>query len=218
MGIKTHLIESAYLDSLPAELRERSSVVIKTEVIKVECIARGYLVGSLYNEYKEYGTINGIKAEREYKFGEALPSVLFTPTTKEEVGHDRPLTVEEIKKMYGGRITTYIVENTLKIYKFCKEFLLTKGIVLVDTKLEWGLLDDEVILIDEALTPDSSRYWLKEDVESGKIGDFYDKQLVRDYLITTGWDKKPPAPKLPFQIIQETARRYEFIYKRIIQP
>ncbi len=216
LGIKTHLCKSSFLEGISQNIIQRSSIVKKSEVIKVECIARGYLLGSLYNEYKQHNTINGMKPEREYKFGDALPTVLFTPTTKEETGHDKPITVEDIRKIYGERITEYIVNNTLKIYQFCKEFLLTKGIILVDTKLEWGLLNNEIILIDEVLTPDSSRYWLKEDVDAGKISDFYDKQMIRDYLNNIGWNKKPPAPKLPIEIIYETARRYELIYKKII--
>lgn len=217
LGIKVHLVEGKLDNKIPDNIIQRSTIAKKTDTIKVECITRGYLVGSLYNEYKEKKTINGIKTDREYKLAEPLPQILFTPTTKEEKGHDIPITVQDIEKMYGATTSKFIVENSIKIYNFAKEFLLSKNLVLVDTKLEWGILNNEIILIDEVLTPDSSRYWLKENLDSGNVSDFYDKQLVRDYLINLKWDRKPPAPKLPPEVIAETARRYELIYNRIIK-
>lgn len=215
LGIKVHLGHGKLNDNIPDNIVQRSTVAKKTDTIKVECIIRGYLVGSLYNEYREKKTINGVQVNREYKFAEPLPQILFTPTTKEEVGHDTPITIQDIEKMYGATTSKFIVENSIKIYKFAKEFLLSKNLILVDTKLEWGILNNDIILIDEVLTPDSSRYWLKEDLDNGKVSDFYDKQLVRDYLINIKWDKKLPAPKLPSEIISETARRYELIHNRI---
>lgn len=217
LGIKVHISNTSLKDVLPLSIIERSTVVKKTNPVKIECIVRGYLVGSLYNEYKERKTINGIKVGDEYKFGQPLPQILFTPTTKEEVGHDLPITTKDIENKYGKEITDFIIENSIRIYKFAKETLLSKNLVLVDTKFEWGILNGEIILIDEVLTPDSSRYWLKEDLESGRVTEFYDKQLVRDYLLNLKWDKKPPAPRLPEAIIYETARRYELICDRIIK-
>ncbi len=217
LGIKVHLENRKLENNIPDNIIQRSTIAKKTEPIKVECIIRGYLVGSLYNEYKEKKTINGMKADREYKFGEPLPQILFTPTTKEEVGHDKPITMQDIEKMYGPTISQFLVENSINIYNFAKEFLLSKNLVLVDTKLEWGILNNDIILIDEVLTPDSSRYWLKENLDNENVSDFYDKQSVRDYLISLKWNRKPPAPTLPGEIIAETARRYELIYKRIIK-
>ncbi|MFN7182260.1 MAG: phosphoribosylaminoimidazolesuccinocarboxamide synthase [Planctomycetota bacterium] len=217
LGIKNHLQTEGILIKLDDNIRQRSSIVKKAEVIKVECIARGYLVGSLYQEYKQHCTINGVKVEKKYKFGDTLDTILFTPTTKEETGHDRPITIDEISRIYGEKITTHIVSKTVEIYEFCKKFLVEKGIILVDTKLEWGIVNGEIVLVDEVLTPDSSRFWLKENIDKGDVEDFYDKQLIRNYLSKIGWDKKPPAPGLPDEIIKETAQRYEFIYRKIVQ-
>jgi phosphoribosylaminoimidazole-succinocarboxamide synthase len=214
LGIKVHLAEEE-VNNLPFNISQRSVVVKKATPIKVECIVRGYLVGSLYNEYKQYKTINNQKVNGTLKFGDQLPQILFTPTTKEDEGHDKPITIDNIKALYGEKITNFIVENSLRIYQEAKSYLLTKKLVLVDTKLEWGIIGNDIVLIDEVVTPDSSRYWLEEDYKKGEVAEFYDKQLVRDYLLKIGWNKMPPAPLLPQDIIFETARRYELIYQRI---
>jgi phosphoribosylaminoimidazole-succinocarboxamide synthase len=200
----------------PDYLAKRSMVVKKLERLPIECVARGYLAGSAWSEYKDTGKLlwagNLPKGLRE---SEALPEPLFTPTTKAETGHDMPITLDSVKKLVGDAIGEQICEKTLAIYKFAHKKALAKGIIIADTKLEFGLDNGKLVLIDELLTPDSSRFW---DVKLYKVGQSqpsYDKQPVRDWLTKSGWNKEPPAPMLPDEVIESTSRIYRTAYERL---
>jgi phosphoribosylaminoimidazole-succinocarboxamide synthase len=200
---------------LPNYLAGRSMVVKKVKRIMVECVVRGYLAGSAWEEYREKGTISGLKAVSGLKESQELPQPLFTPTTKAEEGHDEPMSRKEMKKMVGESRADELEEKSLAIYNYARGYAIARGIIIADTKFEFGLDGDRLILIDELLTPDSSRIW---DVDLYKVGQSqpsFDKQPVRDWLTRSGWDKKPPAPMLPTEVIEATARRYERAYERL---
>ena len=190
-------------------------VVKKGKRLPIECVVRGYLAGSGWAEYQQYGTISGFSLPKDLQESQELPEPLFTPTTKEETGHDQPITMDEMRKLAGEDIAGDMREKSLAIYNYAREYAQKRGIIIADTKMEFGLDDDELILIDELLTPDSSRIW---DVDSYKIGQpqpSYDKQPLRDWLVQAGWNKEPPAPMLPPEVIEATARRYEQAYQRL---
>ena len=201
--------------SYPSYLPKRSMVVRKAKRIMIECVVRGYLAGSAWAEYQQYGTISGLRAPRGLQESQELPEPLYTPTTKADTGHDQPLTMDETEQMVGKDLAKEIREKSLSIYNYAREYALDKGIIIADTKIEFGLDDDRLILIDELLTPDSSRLW---DVDKYKIGQSqpsYDKQPVRDWLVQAGWNKEPPAPMLPLEVIEATTRRYEQAFERL---
>ena len=201
--------------SYPSWLVQRSMVVRKAERIPVECVVRGYLAGSAWEEYTRKGTVNGIPQPSGLKECQRLPQPLFTPTTKAEGGHDQLLTQERLRQLVGESISEEIEEKSLEIYSFATKYALTKGIIIADTKIEFGLIEGKVVLIDELLTPDSSRFWDAESYEAGHSQPSFDKQLVRDWLVASGWNKEPPAPILPEDIIQQTAERYREAYRRL---
>lgn len=199
----------------PPYLAGRSMVVKKVKRLMVECVVRGYLAGSAWEEYQQHGTIFGLKIARGLKESQELPQPLFTPTTKAETGHDLPLSKSEMKKLVGENVADELEEKSLAIYNYACDYAISRGIILADTKFEFGLDGDKIIIIDELLTPDSSRIW---DVELYKVGQSqpsFDKQPVRDWLAQSGWDKKPPAPMLPPEVIEATAGRYERAYERL---
>jgi phosphoribosylaminoimidazole-succinocarboxamide synthase len=199
----------------PAYLAGRSMVVKKGKRLPIECVVRGYLAGSGWAEYQQYGTIFGFSLPKGLQESQELPEPLFTPTTKEETGHDKPITMDEMRKLAGEDIAGDMREKSLAIYNYAREYAQKRGIIIADTKMEFGLDDDELILIDELLTPDSSRIW---DVDSYKIGQpqpSYDKQPLRDWLVQAGWNKEPPAPMLPPEVIEATARRYEQAFQKL---
>jgi len=199
----------------PAYLAGRSMVVKKVKRIPVECVVRGYLAGSGWAEYQQHGTVAGVPLPKGLRESEELPEPLFTPTTKAETGHDLPLTMDEIRKLVGEEIAEKIKEKSLAIYNYAREYAWKRGIIIADTKMEFGLDDGKLILIDELLTPDSSRIW---DVSLYKVGQSqpsYDKQPLRDWLVESGWNKEPPAPELPPEVVEATARRYEQAYERL---
>jgi len=199
----------------PDYLAGRSMVVKKAKRIPVECVVRGYLSGSAWAEYQQYGTVFGTPLPKGMKQSQELPQPLFTPTTKAETGHDQPLTADEVKKLVGGGLAEEMKEKSLAIYSYAREYAIARGIIIADTKMEFGLEGDRLILIDELLTSDSSRFW---DVNLYKVGqsqDSYDKQPVRDWLTESGWNKEPPAPMLPQEVIEATTRRYEHAYERL---
>ncbi len=199
----------------PAYLVGRSMIVKKAKRIPIECVVRGYLAGSAWEEYQQYGTVFGMHLHKNLKQSEKLPQPLFTPTTKTESGHDEPLSMDEVKKLVGGDIAEELREKSLAIYNYAHEYARARGIILADTKMEFGLDNGSLILIDELLTPDSSRFW---DVDLYKVGqsqESYDKQPVRDWLSESGWNKEPPAPMLPPEVILATTRRYEQAYERL---
>jgi len=199
----------------PAYLAGRSMVVRKVERILVECVVRGYLSGSAWEEYEQKGTISGKTLPKGLKQSQELPQPLFTPTTKADTGHDRPLSRDEMNKMVGERLAGEMEAKSLAVYNYAREYAIARGIIIADTKFEFGLEGDKLILIDELLTPDSSRFW---DVGLYKVGQSQpslDKQPVRDWLSQSGWDKKPPAPELPDEVVKATTRRYEQAYERL---
>ena len=226
--VPNHVIELVYdpkvLDKyLPAEKRfaypaylsGRSMVVKKVKRLSVECVVRGYLAGSAWVEYQHSGTAFGIPLPEGMLESQELPEPLFTPTTKAETGHDMPMTIEEMGKLIGETLANNIKEKSLAIYNYARKQAISKGIIIADTKFEFGLEGDKLIVIDEMLTPDSSRFW---DVKLYKIGQSqpsYDKQPVRDWLTRSGWNKEPPAPMLPVVVINSTSRIYRTAYERL---
>ena len=199
----------------PSYLAGRSMVVKKGKRIPIECVVRGYLAGSGWAEYQQYGTISGLPLPRGLQESQELPEPLFTPTTKEETGHDQPITVDEIRKMVGEDIAEDMRRESLAIYSYAREYARKRGIIIADTKMEFGLDNDKLILIDELLTPDSSRIWDADGYKIGQPQPSYDKQPLRDWLVQAGWNKEPPAPMLPPEVIEATARRYEQAFQKL---
>ncbi len=199
----------------PAYLAGRSMVVKKVKRLPVECVVRGYLSGSAWEEYKQSGTISGLKAAKGLKQSQELPQPLFTPTTKAESGHDEPLSIDEVGKLVGKAIAEEIEQKSMAIYSYAQGYALARGIIIADTKFEFGLDGDKLIIIDEMLTPDSSRIWETELYKVGQSQPSYDKQPVRDWLSDSGWNKEPPAPMLPPEVIKATSRRYQRAYERL---
>lgn len=206
---------SAHGTSLPAILLGRSMVVIKAQRIPVECVVRGYLSGSAWTEYRKNSTINGQKAPHGLKESQELPEPLFTPTTKAESGHDKPLSPVELINLVGKETATALKDKSLAIYQFARRYAIDRGIIIADTKFEFGYDDNEIILIDEALTPDSSRFWDASEYKPGKSQPSFDKQIVRDWLLKSGWDQNSSAPVLPQKIIKATSRRYREVYRML---
>lgn len=215
--IPTHLV-SAEIESIVGQseglrphrnfLAGRSMLVEKTEVIPIECVIRGYLAGSGWKEYQRTQSICGIPLPPGLKESEELPTPIFTPATKEESGHDLNITEEEMARRIGAELTQQLKKASLAIYTKAVAYAETRGIILADTKFEFGRRHGQVLLIDELLTPDSSRFWPKEQYEPGQAQVSFDKQYVRDYLEEIGWDKTPPAPALPNVVVLRTSAKY----------
>jgi len=199
----------------PSYLAGRSMIVKKAKRLPIECVVRGYLSGSAWAEYEQYGTISGMPSHKGLKESQELPQPLFTPTTKAETGHDQPLSMDKIKRLVGKALAEEIKEKSLAIYSYAQEYARARGIIIADTKMEFGLDNDKLILIDELLTPDSSRIWDAELYVVGQAQPSYDKQPVRDWLIQSGWNKEPPAPMLPPEVIDSTTQRYQQAYERL---
>ena len=195
------------------EISRQSMIVQKAQRIDIECIVRGYLAGSAWAEYRRDGTVWGNEMPQGLKEGEALPEPLFTPTTKAEEGHDQSMTHQEVVDMVGERLARHLEESSLSIYSFANDFARQRGIILADTKMEFGLVNDSLILIDELLTPDSSRFWDASGYEPGRSLPNFDKQYVRDWLDSQGWDREPPAPTLPEDVVRKTSERYIEAYR-----
>jgi len=217
--VKNHVLESD-VDRYPAavrkyadELRGRSMIVRKAKPFPAECVVRGYLAGSGWTEYREKGTVCGVRLPADLRESERLPESIFTPTTKAETGHDEAVSMEQLRELLGDRQAEELKSLSIMIYNRAAAFAETKGILIADTKFEFGIADGETILIDEALTPDSSRFWSAKDYKPGKGQDSFDKQIVRDYLNTLDWDKTYPGPGLPPEIIEKTAGRYREIFE-----
>ncbi len=214
--IPNHLI-SMNVDEYPAEtepykefLRDRSMLVKKAELIPIECIVRGYITGSGLIDYQKTGEICGIELPAGLVESEKLPEPIFTPSTKAEIGlHDENISGEEAAKIIGNNAYEFIKNVSLKIYSAAAEFALTKGIIIADTKMEFGYYDGQIILIDELLTPDSSRFWPFDEYKKGETQNSFDKQYVRDYLLSIKFNKRPPAPPLPNDVILNTSRKYK---------
>ncbi|MBL7124698.1 MAG: phosphoribosylaminoimidazolesuccinocarboxamide synthase [Dehalococcoidales bacterium] len=199
----------------PSYLEGRSMIVKKMARLPVECVVRGYLSGSAWAEYQKQGTVNGEPLPKGLKESEAFPQPLFTPTTKAETGHDQPLSPDEMKKLVGEALAEEMREKTLAIYSYAHEYAQARGIIIADTKMEFGLDGNKLILIDELLTPDSSRFWDAGLYTVGQSQPSYDKQPVRDWLVESGWNKEPPAPTLPPEVIEAAARRYREAYEKL---
>jgi len=214
--IENHLVASDIAE-YPAEcqpyaedLFERSMVVRKAEPLPIECVVRGYISGSGWKSYQRSGDICGIKLSSGLKESDRLPEPIFTPSTKEELGqHDINIDFDAAADMVGRNLAEKVRQISIDIYKKGAEIANEKGIIIADTKFEFGLIDDKLILIDEVLTPDSSRFWPKDTYAPGGPQKSYDKQYLRDYLLSIEWDKNPPAPNLPDDVIENTIQKYE---------
>jgi len=197
------------------QLEGRSMLVCKAEPLPVECVVRGYLAGSGWKEYQQHGTICGVTLPPGLPEYGRLEEPIFTPATKATTGHDENITVEKMKNLIGTQLTEKIIEVSLAIYQRAHNYAETKGIIIADTKFEFGIYDDQLILIDELLTPDSSRFWPLDDYEPGTTPPSFDKQYLRDYLTEIGWDKSPPAPQLPETVVKQTRTKYLEALKRL---
>jgi phosphoribosylaminoimidazole-succinocarboxamide synthase len=212
--VKNHMI-STEVDDFPAILQPhrellkgRSMLVRKAELLPVECIVRGYLIGSGWKEYQKSGTIGGMPLRAGYEMAGKIDEPIFTPSTKADEGHDENISIDQMKEIVGDELGQRLIDISLHLYKTAADFALTKGIIMADTKFEFGMIGDELILIDEVLTPDSSRFWPAADYAPGSSPLSFDKQFVRDYLETLDWDKTPPGPSLPTEIIEKSREKY----------
>ena len=212
--VPNHVI-STEVDEFPEELREyrkqltyRSMLVKKTKVIPIECIVRGYISGSAWSSYKKDGTVCEKKLPSGLQESEQFPEPLFTPSTKAKSGHDINISVAEMENLVGSEVADTLNDYSLKIYNTAAEYARKRGIIIADTKFEFGFYDNELILIDEVLTPDSSRFWPKESYQPGGAQKSFDKQYLRDYLLSINWDKTPPGPDLPDEVIVNTQKKY----------
>src|SRR4029434_10869247 len=187
--------------------------VTRAEVFRIECVARGYLVGSGWKEYKQTGEVCGIKLPAGLRESDKLSEPIFTPATKAETGHDMNISEREMANQIGEEATRQVKDLTLTLYKRASEFADSRGIIIADTKFEFGVKEGKVILVDEALTPDSSRFWPKALYEPGRGQQSFDKQYLRDYLERVKWDKHPPGPDLPHTVIAQTSEKYLEAYR-----
>jgi phosphoribosylaminoimidazole-succinocarboxamide synthase len=217
--VKNHLV-TANVDQYPAplkkyadDLRGRSMLVTKAQMIDIECVARGYLSGSGWKEYQQTGAVCGIKLPAGLKESDKLPEPIFTPATKALSGHDENISIEEMAKRTGKDLAEKLRDLTLKIYTTAADYAAGRGIIIADTKFEFGQASQGLILADEVLTPDSSRFWPAEKYQPGKAQESFDKQFVRDYLEAIKWNKQPPAPGLPEDVARKTSEKYIQAYK-----
>ena len=198
-------------------LRDRSMLVVKTDVIPIECVVRGYLSGSGWEEYRKSGEVCGIQLPKGLVESSKLEEPIFTPATKEEIGqHDENITFEKAGKIVGKDLAQRLKDISLAVYKRGRDFAEGKGILIADTKMEFGIKDGKLLLIDELFTPDSSRFWPKDDYRPGGSQKSFDKQFLRDYLLSLKWDKTPPAPQLPEEIVRKTQEKYLEAYERLV--
>jgi len=209
-------------DPLPAtlqrfsnQLAQRAMIVKKAKPLAIECVVRGYLAGSGWKEYRERQTVCGIKLPPGLKESAELPQPIFTPATKAETGHDENISYEEAARIVGEDIAERVRAASLRIYNVARDYARKRGIIIADTKFEFGLLEGQLLLIDEVLTPDSSRFWPADLYQPGKNQPSFDKQFVRDYLETLEWNKMPPAPALPSEVVAKTQAKYLEAYERL---
>ena len=219
--IDSHFV-TADFDEFPGELKKfrdqlagRSMIVRKTTPLTVECVVRGYLAGSGWKEYKQSESVCGIKLPPGLQLASQLPKAIFTPSTKAEQGHDENIDMNECRRLLGEEIAARVEKLSLEIYSAGRNYAGERGIIVADTKFEFGTLDGKLLLIDECLTPDSSRFWPKDRYVVGQSPPSFDKQFVRDYLETLDWDKTPPAPHLPAEIIEKTSAKYVEAFERL---
>lgn len=221
--VRTHFV-TCDVEKYPSEakrhkalLAHRSMLVHKAEPLKVECVVRGYLDGSAWKDYQQTGSVCGIELPPGLEQKQKLPEPIFTPATKASSGHDMNISFERAKRLVGDKVARFVRSKSLMLYSHGHEFVLPRGLVLSDTKFEFGIRDDELILIDECLTPDSSRFWIRDSYRPGTDSISLDKQYVRDYLEQLGWDKNPPPPPLPRKVTENTSERYRQAYKMITE-
>ena len=210
-----YLVKNPDLEGISAELASQAMVVKKAERIDIECIVRGYITGSAWSEYRRQGTVSGKPMPEGLVEGMEFPEPLFTPTTKAEEGHDQNMSDQEVEDMVGADMAQKLGEASRTVYKFAHDYARERGIILADTKMEFGTLNGQLILIDELLTPDSSRFWDMEGYAPGKSQPNFDKQFVRDWLVEQGWNQEPPAPELPGEVVALTTDRYKEAYRRL---
>ncbi|MCJ7655970.1 MAG: phosphoribosylaminoimidazolesuccinocarboxamide synthase, partial [Dehalococcoidia bacterium] len=213
----TDSLKRYFPDEIPTPdyLIGRSMITLKAERVPAECVVRGYLSGSAWTEYKEAGTISGVSAPKGLQESQELPEPLFTPTTKAETGHDKPLSKKEMENLVGKSTARELEEKSLAVYQYAQDYAQERGIIIADTKFEFGFVDGKLVLIDELLTPDSSRFWDAAQYTVGRSQPSLDKQPVRDWLVASGWNKEPPAPMLPPEVIKATTSRYVEAYQRL---
>lgn len=216
-----HLITTD-VDKYPSILKKyesflvgRSMLVLKTKPLPIECVVRGYLSGSGWKEYKQKQSVCGISLPKGLRESEKLPEIIFTPSTKADVGHDQNINQEYVEDLIGVDLATQLKKMSIAIYKLASDYALAKGIIIADTKFEFGIYQNQLIIIDEVLTPDSSRFWPLSEYRPGAACSSFDKQFVRDYLETLDWDKTPPAPALPQEVINRTTEKYLEAYQRL---
>ncbi len=199
-----------------AELTGRTTLVRKASVVPIECVVRGYLAGSGWKEYQKSGTVCGVALPKGLRQSEQLPEPIFTPATKEEKGHDINISFEQMASIVGRDISETLRQRSLDVYRRAADYARDRGIILADTKFEWGRVpEDELILIDEVLTPDSSRFWPADEYRVGVSPPSFDKQIVRDWLETTPWDKNSPPPQLPAVVVEKTRQKYREAFQRL---
>ncbi len=194
------------------QLEGRAMLVRRARMLPVECVARGYLAGSGWKDYQRTGAVCGVPLPPGLKESEKLPEPIFTPATKAQTGHDENISMEAVEGLVGSEMAARLRDLTLEIYRRAADYAETRGILIADTKFEFGLVGDELVLADEVLTPDSSRFWPRESYQPGGPQPSYDKQYVRDYLESIGWNKQPPTPPLPEAVAQKTAEKYRQAY------
>jgi len=214
-NVKDQYKDSSIMSAISPEIASQSMIVKKAERIDIECIVRGYITGSAWGEYRRSGTVSGKPMPEGLVEGDSFPTPIFTPTTKAEEGHDVNMSDQEVIDMVGVEMAQKLEKASKEVYAFAQEYAKNRRIILADTKMEFGTLNGELILIDELLTPDSSRFWDMDGYGPGKSQPNYDKQFVRDYLTEQGWNQEPPAPQLPEDVISKTTERYMEAYYRI---
>jgi len=221
--IDNHLIESdiekfpKFLKRYKQVLAGRSVIVKKVKIYPIECVVRGYITGSGWEEYKKTGMIGELELPPNLSKCDRLPEAIFTPTTKEVSGHDMAITINKAKKIFGTGTIDFLKEKSIELYLKASEYALRQGIIIADTKFEFGVTDDDkIILADEVLTPDSSRFWPLDDYMPGRDQKSFDKQYVRDYLLGTDWDRKSVPPPLPPDVVKKTSNTYISAYEKII--
>ncbi len=219
--VPSHVL-AANVDQYPSDvasfsslLQGRSMLVKKARMIPIECVARGYLAGSGWKEYRAQGTVCGIPLPKNLQDGDRLPEAIFTPASKAQSGHDENIPISRVTAQIGSELAGRLRDLTLAIYLKAQRYALERGIILADTKFEFGFVEEQLVLADEVLTPDSSRYWPAASYKPGGPQISFDKQYVRDYLETLAWDKRPPAPALPEEVVKKTSGKYREAYERI---
>jgi phosphoribosylaminoimidazole-succinocarboxamide synthase len=213
--VANHLVSST--EGVPDEVRGRAQVVRKLRMLPVECVVRGYITGSGWKDYQATGRVSGVELPPGLRESEQLPSPIFTPSTKADVGHDEAIDFDRAAELVGDQeLMARVRDASIELYRFAAEHARERGVILADTKFEFGLDDDgELVVGDEVLTPDSSRYWPAEGYEPGRSQPSYDKQYVRDWAAGSGWDKTPPAPAIPDDVVARTRELYVEAYERI---